>query len=315
MTSVLLSILALIPFFFIVKKYTSPSIAWCATLLFSSNYVYLQFSRVGWTNIHAVCVGLYFLWISDLAAVKKSWIFTGISAALAGILSYTYRAAELFIVAGIIQYTVTLFASRAPRRVTYGLLVVFISIVSLIASPWVYTITHNWERYTLRARVVSVFNTQKPYHGFTTRQDILKDQLWQTYRSWILFVPMNTQAIENIRYIPDGHRALSYANIVLFWIGFAVALLNIRYYYLWILIYGAGLYAGQVLTVDPPNGGRALILFPVIFLFIGLGLNKLREIIGKNNRLSMVVIYAVTITVSLLEISTYMDWMSWISLR
>src|SRR3989344_111966 len=47
LTSVILSLASLIPFFFIVKKYTNSIIASCGTLIFSFSYYYLQFSRVG----------------------------------------------------------------------------------------------------------------------------------------------------------------------------------------------------------------------------------------------------------------------------
>lgn len=217
LTSAMLSILSIIPFFFIVKRYTSDLVAWCTSILFSSSYYFLQFSRVGWTNIHALCFGLYFLWISHLASCKRSWILTGVAGILGGVLFYTYRAAELYIAFGSIIFIVTLLSHRYYRRASsYGLIVLFMISMSLIAYPWVHTISNNWERYTLRARVVSVFNANRPYHSLTRPSDIIGYQIDQTIRSWILFLPMHTANIENIRYIPQGYSALSIGNRILF---------------------------------------------------------------------------------------------------
>lgn len=97
LTSVILSILTLIPFFFVVKNYTNSTIAFCGTILFSFSYYYLQFSRVGWTNIHPIFLGLYLIWLVQEAIEKKSGLLFAVCGIIAGLLMYSYRSGQIYI--------------------------------------------------------------------------------------------------------------------------------------------------------------------------------------------------------------------------
>ncbi|MCJ7826313.1 hypothetical protein MUP56_01710 [Patescibacteria group bacterium] len=312
--SVILSLLALIPFFFIVNTYTSLVVAVSATLLFSSSYYFLQFSRVGWTNVHALSLGLYFLWISMEASRRRSLILSGMAAFLAGLLFYLYRAAEVYIALGTLSFFISIVASQVSVRKKFSLLTVYVIVVAATAYPWIHTILEHWDRYTLREKVVSIQYANLPYHGMIKTNDIMRYKLVQTIRSWIFFLPMHTDNNENLRYLPAGHGAISWGNIALFWIGCAAALGMMKKTYIWFLIYTLGLYAGQVLTVDPPNGSRALLFLPIIYLFIAMGLDIIRTLFPKKSRVASGVILISAITLSILDIAFYIQWMSWITL-
>jgi hypothetical protein len=312
LTSVILSLLSLIPFFFIVKTYTSLIVAVSATLLFSSSYYFLQFSRVGWTNIHALSLGLYFLWISMEASRRRSLVLTALAAFLAGLLFYVYRAGEVYIALGTLSFVMLIVASQVSVRKKFSLLAVYVVMVAATAYPWIHTVLEHWDLYTLRERVVSIQHVKLPYHGLIKTTDIMKYQWVQTIRSWIFFLPMHTDNVENIRYLPSGQRAISWGNTVLFWIGCIAALGMIKKTSVWFLIYAVGLYAGQVLTVDPPNGSRALLFLPVIYLFIAFGLESIRTVFPKKTRTAIGVILMITIMLSLWDIMFYFQWMSWI---
>lgn len=315
LTSVILSLASLIPFFFIVKNYTSLSVAFCATLLFSSSYFFLQFSRVGWTNIHAVSVGLYYLWMIMEAAKRRSYLCTIVAAILAGLLFYTYRAAEVYIAAGTVFFIITL--STAKISIGHKLRLVSIYMVGMImiAYPWLSTISSNWEQYTLRQRTVSINLTNHPYHEMTQSDDIMRYQFIQTIRSWIFFQPMYTNNIENLRYLPNGHRILSWGPVILFWIGSIAALRSFKKMYIWFIIYAVGLYAGQMLTVDPPNGSRGLILLPIIYLLIAFALDNIRRFFLKKSRVATAILLIGTVSIALWDTIFYMRWMSWITIR
>lgn len=94
-----------------------------------------------------------------------------------------------------------------------------------------------------------------------------------------------------------------------------MVLLSIKRFYPWLLLYIVGLYAGQVLTVDPPNGSRALIILPVIYLFIGIGLHTVYTKIPLPRKMRLIIMLALTAVISMIEITTYFHWMSWITLR
>lgn len=312
LTSVMLSILTLIPFFCIVKKYMSILVAASTTLLFSSSYYFLQFSRVGWTNIHALTLGLYFLWIMVEASERKSLFFASLAGVLGGLVFYVYRAGELYIAFGSLYFLVAIGKSRQSKEDKFLLFWAYFVIMASVAFPWIYTILHRWTWYTLREHTVSIFSVPLPYHGFNNAIDIFRYQIGEAIRSWVLFLPMYSNNQENIRYLPIGYGAISFGNVILFWIGCLAALKNSKRSVFWFFLYGTGIVTGQILTVDPPNGARALLFLPIIYLFIAHGLQSIRSCYQKGSRIGSAVVVAIALTLSILDLSLYAHWMTWI---
>ena len=185
LTSVFLSILALIPFFFILKKYTNILIAFSTTLLFSYSYYYLEFSRVGWINIHVTTIGLYVFWILNIALVKKNILLMSISGILTGILFYLYRSNNVYILGIFIFIIGNLLLKKISIKKAAIPLCAFVLCFSLVSFPWLSKILHNWDRYTLRQQHTSVPRAG-PYHNVYSYSDIMKYQIITTLRSWIL---------------------------------------------------------------------------------------------------------------------------------
>lgn len=314
LTSIILSIIALIPFFYIVKKNTNTLIALCTTLLFSFSYYYLQFSRVGWTNIHALTIGLYFIFFIHLMAEKKftiPWII--ISGIFGGLLLYTYRAGELFLVAGIGLFLIKLYKSKEKFSKKTLYFFIFFLALFLTSYPWLNKIFSNWELYDLRASVVSIKNVQLPYHGFYRFNDIINYQIISTIKSWIFFIPIDGNAgnIENTRYLPLKYSSISPILIPLFLAGLIIALKSWKKNYVWIFLFISGLLMGQIMTVDPPNGSRAIIILPIIYLFIALSLNFIYQ---KFINLPFIKLFIISfsIIVAITDFLYYQYWMTWI---
>lgn len=310
LTSVILSLLALIPFFFIVERYTNTVIAFCTTLMFSFSYYYLQFSRVGWTNIQAILLGLFLIWLIDLAIEKKSLLYFIISGLIAGLLTYTYRSGEIYIFAGFILLISKLLKQKDLQQKikAFGTFLLAFSITSL---PWIIKIFSNWELYNLRTRVVYVFNTSLPYHDLYKQNEILIYQIISTIKSWILLLPFNGGGIENPRYLPLDHAVVSPIIAGFFLIGLVIAIYRFKITYVWIIIYSLGLLFGQILTVDPPNGSRGLILLPVIYIFSALTLNLIFNKF-KESRFIIPVLIIMSGIISCMDFLFYQNWMSWI---
>lgn len=316
LTSVILSIVSLIPFFFIVKRKTNNLIAFCTTLMFSFSYYYLQFSRVGWTNIHALTIGLYFIFFVYLTVEKRFtilWII--ISSILSGLLLYTYRAGELFFLAGIGIFILKLYASKNTLNKKIFVSLVFFLILFFTSYPWVNRIFSNWELYNLRANVVSVKNVQLPYHNLYKFNDILNYQIISTIKSWIFFIPTNGNPdnVENARYLPLRYPLISPMLIPLFWAGLIIAFKNWNKNYIWLFIFISGLIMGQVMTVDPPNGSRGLIFLPIMYIFIGYSLNSLYKIM-RNVRYVNLLFISFSIIIAITDFLYYQYWMSWIKI-
>lgn len=310
LTSVILSLLALIPFFFIVKRYTNPVIAFCTALMFSFSYYYLQFSRVGWTNIQAILLGLFLIWLIGVAIEKKSKFILLVSGMIAGLLMYTYRSGEIYILAGFILL-ITKLIKQKNIYVKIVNLAIFLFAFLIVGLPWINKIFSNWELYNLRARVVSVSNANLPYHGLYNRSEIMAYQVFSSIKAWVYMLPLNGGGIENPRYLPLDHPPVSPIIAGFFLIGLIIAIYKFRITYIWILIYFLGLLFGQVLTVDPPNGSRGLILLPIIYIFSALTLNLIFNKL-KESRFIIPALIIMSGIISFMDFLFYQNWMSWI---
>jgi len=82
---------------------------------------------------------------------------------------------------------------------------------------------------------------------------------------------------------------------------------------IWFLIYLLGVIFGQILTINPPNGARGLILLPVIYIFFSLGLYKLYVLTGKT-KLLLFLFVLLSLIYSYLDFTYYQYWMTWIKI-
>lgn len=309
--SVLLSILGLIPFFYIVKKYTNLYIGFCSSLLLSYSYYYLQFSRVGWGVIFATVFGLYCVWMAILAIENRSIKFTIASSVFAAITFYSYRSGELYIAASFIIFTLLLFRRGYKEKIKMFLIftVLFLS----LSSFWIFFIAFHPYNYFLRANVVSLINAQLPYMDNASQLQAFLYQIKTVFWSWILMFPVqgNMGHVENPRYLPLSFPPISPLLIPFYWLGLFTLFKEWKKYYIWIFIFIVGLITSQILNVYPPNGARAFVILPVIYLCISLGLfytyNKLMRFKHIN-----ILLITFSFTVALFDFLFYLFWMSWI---
>jgi hypothetical protein len=307
LTSVIFSLIALIPFYFLIKKKTNIILAFCATLLFAFSYYYLQFSRVGWQIVYVVSLGLYLLWFLQLAIdhLRPYWfIFPGI---IAGLIMYGYRAGEVYVGAGFVYLVCHLIKIKITINIKFLYFFIFLAGFLITSLPWFLKIIPNWELYNLRQRVVSVFNT-KPYHGMVNTTEIIKYQIMITARSWVLLEPIDGGGDETPRYLPLVNPPVNTVIRILFILGLLVSLKKLKIYYPWWTIFVFGLIFGQILTVDPPNGARALIILPIIYFFAALGLEKIYRLYPK--RLLLFIIIIITLLTAYHDFTYYQHWMT-----
>lgn len=313
LSSIVLSLAALLPFYFLAREYTARTIALSLTLLFSFSYYYLQFSRVGWTNIFVVTLGLYFLWFLKLALAKNHPLWLLLPAVTAGMIFYGYRGGEVYLLAGFLYFLYWQINTHLKLRKILLNAAIFFGTFLLVSAPWLSQISRNWELYNLRQRVVYVFNANRPYHGLVEDSDILRYQVLTSLESWLLLAAIDGGGIENLRYLPLKDPPVNAMIKSLFIIGLVLALFRFKETFIWLIIFILGLILGQILTVDPPNGSRALVLLPVIYLLPALTLEKLYQLSGRH-RLFLVILVILTLIVAYLDFSYYRYWMSWIKL-
>lgn len=309
LTSVILSILALLPLYYIIKKLTDKKTATWTTLVFSSSYYVLQFSRVGWTNILTLTLGLYLIWLTLLLIERPSWTYLSLIGVSMGLIFYTYRAGILYILCSFLLMITSLYHNISIKKII-AMFGVCTAIASFIAFPWIWNSIHHWDLYTLRERVVSINNAQIPYHQKTNSTDIYLYQMVTTFQSWFLFLPLYGGGNENQRYLPIGFSPISILFIPFIWLGMLSMKngKNKNFYIVFFFIYCFGLYFGQIQTVDPPNGARAFMLLPLLYCFAGLGLYRVqKKYIFFQNIFPIYMLLTICT-----DLAIYIHWMTWI---
>jgi hypothetical protein len=311
LTSVLISLLTLIPFFFLAKKYTNKLIAFSSTLMFSFSYYFLQFSRVGWGVIYPLMIGFYLLWIIESLDDHHRYLKLITAGILAGIISYLYRAGEIIIFGAFVFLLIKVFNKQKKLIKKIFEILIPIFIFFIISAPWINTIRSNWQFFTLRQRVVSVENVNKPYHKYDNEGDIFTYQITTSVKSWLFLLSETGTNPENPRYLPAGNSLIDPILIPLFIAGFIIAIIKFKNMYIWIFIYILGVTIGQILTIDPPNGARGLILLPIIYLFSALSLNAVYNLFN-NAKFATAVLIIFSVIISIIDFLFYLNWMTWI---
>lgn len=312
LTSVIFSLLALIPFFYLVRAQTNNEIAAISTLLFSFSYYYLQFSRVGWINIIFVtCAGLYLFWLLQIALKRLTPYLIALAGVLAGIIFYSYRGGIIYIIASVIYLLISLKLNKTSAKKTFFFLSLFGIVFLITTGPWILKISENLDKYNLRSRVVSVKNVNMPYHGFTKFTDIYKYQVSTSFTSWILLSAVDGGGEENPRYLPLKVPPVNNLVRFTFWAGLVISFYKLKKNYHWYIVLFLGIVFGQILTVYPPNGARGLIMLPVIYLFSSLALFELYKKSDKS-KVFLILIITASLLMSYLDFKYYQYWMTWI---
>jgi 4-amino-4-deoxy-L-arabinose transferase-like glycosyltransferase len=313
LNSIIQSLIIIIVLFLLIKKLTNSIVAFSASLLFSYSYYFLQFSRVGWVNITVLLLGLpLFLFLSIWKIKRKDYLLI-IAGLFAGLTFYNYRAGLIYIASGFIYLLMHSFHNKYHFSLKNSLKSVLIFSISFgcVAAPWINIIRQNPDKYNLRYRVVNIKYTEIPYHGLTEKEDIWVYQIRTTIKSWFFLSSVNGGGSENPRYLPYNHPPVNFAIKILFLIGFIIALTKFKDTFHWFLVYFSALIFGQILTTHPPNGARALIILPVIYLFSSLTLFEIYKKFGRY-RFAALTMVIVSVIISIWDFMFYKDWMSWI---
>src|SRR3989344_836432 len=163
LTSVIYSILALIPFFLLTRRLTTNVTAFATTLLFANSYYFLQFSRVGWIDItFGVASGLFLILFLQKAFDRKenlrlNWVVA--SGITAGIIFHAYRGANVLIFLSYSYLIFLLFTNHISFKKSFMTFGLFFFTFLFISLPWLIKISKNLDKYNLRANVVYIKKT------------------------------------------------------------------------------------------------------------------------------------------------------------
>jgi len=100
--TVMFSLFALIVFYIIVRKEFGFIPSFFSTVLFSSSYWFLNFSRLSWTAVDNVFFGLLFYYFLILSFKKGKWFFFVLSGVSASLVFMNYMGGRIYLLAGLI---------------------------------------------------------------------------------------------------------------------------------------------------------------------------------------------------------------------
>ena len=324
LSSAILSTLALLPFYLLLRRQFPVTASLLATVLLATDVWYLNFSRSGWNCID-ICLYmlgamLFLMWGLDaLPGIDRShpWKWGHFAAAgfFCALGLYGYPAGRSITLSVIAFIPVTLlFKRQYTRKVLLGYALLFAVEAVVFAPQGVYAIK-NWEHFNGRSGVVIIFNN--PEYQANPSGTMLR-QLENNLRG-----PWDGRVNNTAQYSPVGEPQLDRLTGLLTLAGmlltFLLAALRRRLEtWLWWLMLLAGWGTTQLLTVSTPNGARGIGYMPTLVYFAGVTLGciqiGLRRAITKFSlsrvveNASLALLTLLIIAAGGMNIAHYVEW-------
>ncbi len=276
LSSAVISTLALIPFYLLLRRQFSTIVSSLTTILFATDVWYLNFSRSGWNCID-ICfymlMAMFFL-LRGLDAISKEnrsrrfrWVYFAAAGFFCALGLYGYPAGRAITLAVIAFLPVALLFHRDHyKQLLFGFGLLFTVEAAVFAPEGVY-VAKNWEHFNGRSSVVLILND--PEYKANPAATMLR-QLDRNLRG-----PWDGRVNNTAQYSPVGEPQLDRITGILVLIGMALTLFIGRRQetWLWWLMLLAGWGLTQLLTVDTPNGARSIGYMPTLVYFAGVSLN------------------------------------------
>lgn len=306
MASAIISTLALLPFYALARRVVRPESALGGTVLLATGLWYLNFSRSGWENVHVAFYALVAAWALTVALERRQLRWFALAGLFAALGLYGYFAGRLIIVALCAYLPVAFWASRGYRRRVLAGYAVLVLVAVVLFLPQIPAITDDREFFNRRTDVVNVFTRSEPYMGRESNFDILLLQVERNLRGFFLF---DGDMFVHGRYGPIGDTLLDPVTMFLLLTGMAIGAYRWRSTALWWVMLLVPLALTQIPTSLTPDGARAVIAAPFMYLFVTLVLDKCIDLGRRRNR--RMVAGAVLLSVMLLATMNALSYFEW----
>ena len=312
MYGVVLSLASLALFYPLARRRLDFLPSLLATFLLATSLWFLHFSRTPWTSMSSVLAAVVTAYLLDLAIERRQmWLFALVGVAVA-FGAYGYFAGRVVAIAVIFCYGVTLMLEeRDPMTLLKGFVLSGV-VAFVLFAPQLKTQVDNWEYANRRPNAVSIFRIEGEYLGDSSRPQILLHQTLRAVRGFLLLDKSISQYGLWARYHPPDLAFLDQVTGVIYWVGLATGVLQWRRYAYWWTFLLVPLFFTQVFSVGTPDGSRALIAVPFMFLFTGIGLQTILGL-ARNSDTSRRLVPAAVVTVVVLvgayNVDRYFDWM------
>ncbi len=322
--SAVISALALIPFYWLLRRQLSSLSSFLASILLATDVWFLNFSRSGWNCID---IGFYMLMAmlflllalrSIASTVGKPW-WAWVNFAACGLFCalglYGYPAGRGISLAVAVFFPVAvIFYRKQFKRLLLGYVILFVVEAAAFAPEGLYALAH-WELFTGRTNVVLIFNDPR----FKT--DPVGTMLNQLSNN--LQGPWNGNVNNTPQYSPGGQPQLDGFTGLLALIGMILTVVDGKTRrrpetWLWWLMLLSGWALTQLTTADTPNGARGIGYMPTLVYFAGVGLEMFVADFGQlagnrkwpvsSIRLAGALLALVVLVAGYANVRHYVDW-------
>jgi dolichyl-phosphate-mannose-protein mannosyltransferase len=322
--SALISTLALIPFYILLRRQFSISASFLATSLLATNVWYLNFSRSGWNNIdicfYMLMAMLFLMWALDAIQASSArpwlkWVYFAASGFFCALGLYGYPPGRATSLAVAAFFPVAWFFNRRHfKTLLLGYIVLF-GVEAVTFAPQGIYVARNWEHFNGRSKVVIIFNNPD------YKADPVGTMLQQLNRN--IRGPWDGHVNNTPQYSPVGEPQLDRLTGLLTLTGMAFTLIlgmlrrRPETWFWWLMLL-TGWAFSQLITVNTPNGARGIGYMPTLIYFAGVGIEGivllLRYITTGLNRFPILRQLSFTaLTVALLlavyaNVKHYVEW-------
>jgi 4-amino-4-deoxy-L-arabinose transferase-like glycosyltransferase len=287
LSSALISSLAVIPFYLLLRRQFSLVASMLATILFATNVWYLNFSRSGWNcsdaAFYMLMAMLFVMWALDAFPIQSRshrwrWFYFAAAGFFCALGLYGYPAGRAVTVAMIAFVPIALLFNRQHyKSLLLGFGLLFAVEAALFAPQGLY-VAKNWEHFNGRSNVVLIFNKEE---FKTDPTSTMFRQLDRNIRG-----PWDGRVNNTPQYSPVGEPQLDRITGILVLIGMVLSLVRgvLRQQpetWLWWLMLLAGWGLTQLFTVNTPNGARGMGYMPTLIYFAGVSLDALVKAVRR----------------------------------
>lgn len=312
------SLATIVAFWFVCRLVVGVKATAIATLLLSTNLIFLHFSRTAWENVNSALFALgacATLQMAVKARTRRSWWFwwvcTGIFCAFG---LYGYFTGRLIPIAVAVAVLLAVLAKHTTWRKGLAGLVVAGVVSAVLFAPMALSISKNWEVFTLRSKVVSIIpvSEERPFEDKTTLREALAVNLERNYEGLIL--QDDTEMTRGLwgRYTPERHPPLGFVMKHFLWLGLGLGVFR------WRRTWAVGpffipVFAAQVFSSGTPDMARGISVIPLLYFFVAFGFD---ELIGltKTRIAKVLLTSALMIIAAVVAYKNVQGYYSWQSL-
>ncbi|MDQ3707092.1 MAG: glycosyltransferase family 39 protein [Chloroflexota bacterium] len=283
--SAIISCLALVPFYLLLRRQFSTVAAALSTLLLAGNLWYLNFSRSAWENVHIafyMLSAMLFLMLA-LDRVKagprqwRVWLYFAISGFFCALGLYGYFGGRAIVLAVAAYFPIALWFYRQQWRTLLAGFALTGAVATLLFMPQLLFILQKWEFFNYRSK--TVFLLSSPEFAANPLGTLWSQVSRNALGPWLGSVNQTP------RYTPLGEPQLDMVTgaLVLNGIFFSLLLAKNRRRpetWLWWVMLLVSWTLTQVLTVQTPDGARGVGWMPALFFFAACMIEGLVVLVG-----------------------------------